>query len=85
MKNGTGGLRFVGTRIECLSHIGLNIALQGGLEELEVFVCICSYILLEDEAGQQGGGLFRSQIVEEAVENHLRQHELVTTGEIHKE
>lgn len=48
-----------------------------------MFVGICSYILLEDEAGQQGGGLFDREIVEEAVENHLRQQELVTTGNIH--
>lgn len=47
-----------------------------------MFVCVCSYVLLEDEAGQQGGGLFDRQIVEEAVENHLRQQELVATAKI---
>ena len=43
-----------------------------------------SYILLEDKAGQQGGGLFDRQIVEEAVEHHLRQQELIGTGKIKK-
>ena len=62
---------------------GLNICLCRELEESKVFVGICSYILLEDEAGQQGGGLFDREIVEEAVENHLRQQQLVTTGNIH--
>lgn len=61
---------------------GLNICLCGELEELYVFVCVCSYVLLEDEAGQQGGGLFDRQIVEETVENHLRQKELIATGKI---
>lgn len=61
---------------------GLNICLCGELEELYVFVCVCSYVLLEDKAGQQGGGLFNRQIVEETVENHLRQQELVATGKI---
>lgn len=45
--------------------------------------CLCafvSYVLLEDEAGQQGGGLFHRQIVEEAVEDHLRQQELISAG-----
>lgn len=51
---------------------------------MRVYVCVrvCSYVLLEDEAGQQGGGLFHRQIVEEAVENHLCEQELVSTGEI---
>lgn len=40
----------------------------------------CAYILLEDEAGQQGGGLFNRQVVEEAVEDHLRQQELIATA-----
>lgn len=48
-----------------------------------MFVCVCSYVLLEDETGQQGGGLFDRQIVEEAVENHLRQQQLISTGKIH--
>lgn len=62
----------------------LNICLYGELEELYVFVCacICTYILLEDEAGEQGGGLFDRQIVEETVEHHLRQQELISTGKI---
>jgi len=47
-----------------------------------VCVCVCSYILLEDEARQQGGGLFRRQIVEEPVEHHLRQQELIGTERI---
>lgn len=44
-------------------------------------VCVrfWSYVLLEDEAGQQGGGLFHRQVVEQAVENHLRQQQLVPT------
>lgn len=41
---------------------------------------MCSYVLLEDEAGQQGGGLFHRQVVEEAVEHHLCQQQLVGTG-----
>lgn len=41
---------------------------------------VCSYVLLEDEAGQQGGGLFHRQVVEEAVEDHLRQQELIATA-----
>lgn len=59
----------------------LNIYLYGELEELDefVFVCVCSYVLLEDEAGQQGGGLFSCQVIKEAVEHHLRQQKLVTT------
>ncbi len=61
---------------------GFSVCLCGESEELNVFVCVCSYILLEDEAGQQGRGLFDRQIVEETVENHLRQQELVTTGNI---
>lgn len=38
---------------------------------------VCSYVLLEDEAGQQRGGLFHRQVIEEPVENHLRQQQLV--------
>lgn len=41
------------------------------------FLLLCSYVFLEDEARQQGGGLLHRQVVEEAVENHLRQQELV--------
>lgn len=41
------------------------------------FLLLCSYVFLEDEAGQQGGGLLHRQVVEEAVEDHLRQQELV--------
>lgn len=44
-----------------------------------VFACVWSYVLLEDETGQQGGGLFHRQVVEQAVENHLRQQQLVPT------
>lgn len=43
------------------------------------FLLLCSYVFLEDEAGQEGGGLLHRQVVEEAVENHLRQQELVAT------
>lgn len=39
-----------------------------------------SYVFLEDEAGQEGGGLLHRQVVEEAVEDHLRQQQLVSTG-----
>lgn len=45
------------------------------------FLLLCSYVFLEDEAGQQGGGLLHRQVVEEAVENHLRQQELVAAGD----
>lgn len=41
-------------------------------------LCVCSYVLLEDEAGQQGSGLFNRQVIEEAVKHHLCQQELVT-------
>lgn len=58
----------------------LNICLYEELEEL--VVCVCSYVLLEHEAGQQGGGLFNCQVIEEAVEHHLRQQELITTVKI---
>lgn len=44
-------------------------------------VRVRSYVLLEDEAGQQGGGLLHRQVVEEAVEDHLCQQELVATGD----
>lgn len=64
-----------------VSGRGLNICLCGESEELKK-VFVRAYIFLEDEAGQQGSGLFNSQIIKEAVENHLRQQELVTTGEI---
>lgn len=47
-----------------------------------MFVCNCSYVFLEDKAGQQGGGLFNRQIVEEAIEYHLRQQELIATGKV---
>lgn len=40
-----------------------------------------AYVFLEDEAGQQGGGLLHRQVVEEAVENHLCQQELVAAGD----
>lgn len=63
--------------ISCLSQERLNICLPGELEELGV--CVWSYVLLEDEAGQQGGGLFNRQVIEEAVEHHLCQQELITT------
>lgn len=46
-------------------------------------MCLCSYVFLEDEAGQQGGGLLHRQVVEEAVENHLRQQELVAARDTH--
>lgn len=39
--------------------------------------CVWPYVLLEDETGQQGGGLFHRQVVEQAVENHLRQQQLI--------
>lgn len=48
-----------------------------GLEGWGGVLLLCSYVFLEDEAGQQGGGLLHRQVVEEAVENHLRQQELV--------
>lgn len=46
------------------------------------FLLLCSYVFLEDEAGQQGGGLLHRQVVEEAVENHLRQQELVAARDM---
>ena len=47
-----------------------------------MFVCFCSYVLLEDKAGQQGGGLFSRQVVEETVKHHICQQELISTGKI---
>lgn len=81
-----GGLKCVGTGIICLCQCSERIKYPfvwriRGIKN--VFVCVCSYVLLEDETGQQGGGLFDRQIVEEAVENHLRQQQLISTGKIH--
>lgn len=51
----------------------------------DAFVFVCPYVFLEDKAGQQGGGLFNCQIIEETVEHHLSQQELVGTGDIYTE
>lgn len=47
--------------------------------------CAFAHILLEDEAGQQSGGLFHRQIVEESVKHHLCQQELITTRKIQED
>ena len=39
-----------------------------------------AYVLLEDEAGQQSGGLLGRQVVEQAVEDHLCEEQLVSAG-----
>lgn len=51
----------------------------------DAFVFVCPYVFLEDKAGQQGGGLLNCQIIEETVEHHLSQQELVGTGDIYTE
>lgn len=82
-KNVTAGSKRVGTGIICLCRRSEWIECLFVRRITGIKMCLCvfvSYVLLEDEAGQQGGGLFHRQIVEEAVEDHLRQQELISTG-----
>lgn len=82
-KNVTAGSKCVGTGIICLCQCSERIEYLFVWRITGIQMCLCafvSYVLLEDEAGQQGGGLFHRQVVEESVEDHLRQQELISTG-----